>query len=73
MEILLRGDNMQHYKPNYLKFGNSGNVVFFLHGYGGNCNSFRRSINTLYRKYECISFDLYGFGMTPHPKKKMDI
>ena len=64
---------MQHYKPNYLKFGNKGSVVFFLHGYGGDLNAFRKTINSLQIEYKCYAFDLYGFGMTPQPDKKMDI
>ena len=64
---------MQHYKPNYKKFGNKGDVVFFLHGYGGDMTSFKKTINTMRHEYKCFAFDLYGFGMTPHPNKKMDI
>lgn len=64
---------MQHYKPNYMQFGNKGNVVFFLHGYGGNINSFKKSAISLGKDFKSYVFDLYGFGSTPHPKKKMDI
>lgn len=57
----------------YNKLGNNGDVVFFLHGYGGNKNSLEKLAKSVCRNCECYLFDLYGFGNSPMPDKCYDI
>lgn len=64
---------MQYEKIKYNKLGNGKNVVFFLHGYGGNKNSLQKLTTALTKSCTCYMFDLYGFGETKFPSKIYDI
>lgn len=64
---------MKYAKLKYNKLGKSGDVVFFLHGYGGNKKSLEKLAKSACGDKVCYLFDLYGFGETPMPEKAYDI
>lgn len=52
---------------NYEVVGNGEKTLVFLHGWGGNKNSFDSLVSTLKYNYKIIKIDLYGFGKSPVP------
>lgn len=64
---------MKYAKIKYNKLGRSGDVVFFLHGYGGNKKSLEKIAKSSCMDKVCYLFDLYGFGETNMPTKCYDI
>lgn len=64
---------MKYAKLKYNKLGKNGDVVFFLHGYGGNKNSLEKLAKSACDDKVCYLFDLYGFGETNMPEKSYDI
>ncbi len=64
---------MKYVKLKYNKLGKNGDVVFFLHGYGGNKKSMEKLARSACDNKVCYLFDLYGFGETPMPEKSYDI
>lgn len=64
---------MKYVKLKYNKLGENGDVVFFLHGYGGNKQSLEKLAKSSCKDNICYLFDLYGFGNTPMPLKCYDI
>ena len=53
-------ENPMHYKV----CGRGEKVLLFLHGWGGNCDSFLPLINILKDTYRCVSVDFHGHGAT---------
>ena len=64
---------MKYNKLKYNILGKNGDVVFFLHGYGGNSNSLLKLADSVKNRHKCYLFDLYGFGQTKFPEKVFDI
>lgn len=64
---------MKYDKLKYNILGNNGDVVFFLHGYGGSASSLAKLGEWISKNKQCYMFDLYGFGQTAFPNKCYDI
>ena len=50
---------------NHIRFGNGTDEIFFLHGWGGSCDSFMGVAKFLSNNYKVTLLDFYGFGLTP--------
>ena len=48
-----------------LQWGDRGDVIVFLHYFGGAAASWRWTANVLQSEYQCLAFNLLGFGGTP--------
>ncbi len=57
---------------NHLQIG-KGKDIIFLHGWGGNLNSFSSVANALSKNYRCTLIDFYGFGETKHPNHPLSL
>jgi len=61
----------------YIKFRKSLNnkkqTILFLHGWGGDINSFFYFENELKNKYNLLNCDLFGFGYTKLYKKQLSV
>ncbi len=64
---------MKYDKLKYNILGKNGDVVFFLHGYGGSLKSLLKLAESVKSNHKCYLFDLYGFGQTQFPEKILDI
>lgn len=61
MEIFYKGIRL-----NYEIYG-EGKTVLFLHGWGGEINSFLPILQELKSKYRCVAVDFLGFGKSDYP------
>ena len=65
--------NVQNLKTHFIRFGKSEKKVIFLHGWGGNTDSFFKLALELSEKrpdLELILVDYPGFGLTDKPEVK---
>lgn len=65
--------SVQNLKTHFIRFGSSENKVVFLHGWGGNTDSFLKLALELSEQrpdLELILVDYPGFGLTENPGKE---
>lgn len=60
-------------KFNYEVIGSGEKTILFLHGWGGNKDSFDNLISSLKYNYRIIKVDLFGFGGSGFPNHLEDI
>lgn len=65
---------MKHFYINYRYYNNKKNqTILFLHGWGGNINSFFCFENQLKENFNILNFDLFGFGNSNLYKNQLSI
>ena len=58
---------------NHIRFGDGTDEIFFLHGWGGSCDSFMGVAQFLSSRYKVTLMDFYGFGLTPSINRPLRI
>lgn len=56
------------YLPTYKELG-SGPSLVWLHGIGGNQNSFDSQLSDFSRNWRCVAWDMPGYGKSPAPDR----
>lgn len=57
----------------FLKFGEKGKKIVFLHGWQQDKRSFSPLVPFLFKKYQLFLLDFPGFGQTPLPKNDITL
>lgn len=57
----------REYNIRYQKSGTSGPVIVAVHGFGGNCDHWRRNIDELGKRHRVFTLDLLGYGFSSKP------
>lgn len=60
----------EEYRIRYQQQGDSGPVVICVHGFGGNCDHWRKNLPVLGSKYRAYSIDLLGYGFSDKPSPR---
>eukprot|EP01025_Chloroclados_australasicus_P000878 TRINITY_DN10305_c0_g1_i1.p1 TRINITY_DN10305_c0_g1~~TRINITY_DN10305_c0_g1_i1.p1 ORF type:complete len:380 (-),score=11.60 TRINITY_DN10305_c0_g1_i1:328-1374(-) len=55
------------YNIRYQQCGDQGPVVLLIHGFGANCDHWRKNIGELGQSSKCFAIDLLGFGYSDKP------
>eukprot|EP01024_Parvocaulis_polyphysoides_P028463 TRINITY_DN2574_c1_g1_i1.p2 TRINITY_DN2574_c1_g1~~TRINITY_DN2574_c1_g1_i1.p2 ORF type:complete len:351 (-),score=31.81 TRINITY_DN2574_c1_g1_i1:214-1266(-) len=55
------------YNIRYKQCGESGPVVLLVHGFGGNCDHWRKNLPELGARSQCYAIDLLGYGYSDKP------
>eukprot|EP00252_Welwitschia_mirabilis_P020177 TRINITY_DN488_c0_g1_i4.p1 TRINITY_DN488_c0_g1~~TRINITY_DN488_c0_g1_i4.p1 ORF type:complete len:389 (+),score=54.44 TRINITY_DN488_c0_g1_i4:36-1202(+) len=60
--------NWEGYKIRYQSAGNGGPALVLIHGFGANCDHWRKNIPILAKSHRVYAIDLLGYGFSDKPK-----
>lgn len=59
------------HKVRYQRSGDSGPAVLLVHGFGGNCDHWRKNTPVLGQSHRAFSIDLLGYGYSDKPDPRL--
>lgn len=59
--------NWRDHSIRYQRCGSEGPIVIAVHGFGGNCDHWRKNIGELGKKHRVYTLDLLGYGYSSKP------
>jgi pimeloyl-ACP methyl ester carboxylesterase len=69
--IAVRG--VEHYYEWIRQSGRHKPVMVFIHGWGGSARYWRNTAKALADEFDCLLYDLRGFGRSPLPKEQLNL